>query len=203
MRTSAIGSKSLTLSARGSVGFAAGRLHAVGHKPSFTPHSEFLPWRSHEWLFPATNLSPGLAGPGHYRSVAPRAQAWPRRAVDRKVSGAESGPVFDLTRPGAELQNLDWHARKPTFICPDPLCFGDAVQHDDSKQRRQARQLHRDRQGLRARGALAASRLRRPGAQGWVSGGGGHGRRHALREAVFHCQVRNPEGEELTRAQCE
>ncbi|GCL62809.1 hypothetical protein AQPW35_18900 [Rubrivivax pictus] len=40
---------------------------------------------------------------GHYRSVAPRAQAWPRRATERQVSGAESGAVFDLTQPQDDI----------------------------------------------------------------------------------------------------
>lgn len=39
--------------------------------------------------------------PGHNRSVAPRAQSWPRRSAERQVSGYESGPVFGLTRPVA------------------------------------------------------------------------------------------------------
>ena len=46
-------------------------------------------------------VKPAISGLGHYRSVAPRAQAWPRRAAERQVSSDESGPVFDLTRPGA------------------------------------------------------------------------------------------------------
>ena len=40
---------------------------------------------------------------GHYRSVVPHAQPWPRRAPERQVSGAEIGAVLDLTRPNPAL----------------------------------------------------------------------------------------------------
>jgi hypothetical protein len=53
--------------------------------------------------FLATNLGRSSARPGHYRSAAPCARSWPRRAAERQVSGDESASVFGLTGPEGAL----------------------------------------------------------------------------------------------------
>ena len=74
-------------------------------------------WAALDDWFTAANSNSALACPGHYRSVAPHAQSWPRRAPERQVSGDESGPVFGSSRPQADLVAS---VKDRSFACSTP-----------------------------------------------------------------------------------
>lgn len=68
----------------------------------------------------AATVDGGRSACGHHRSVASRAQSWPRRAPDRQVSGDESVPVFGLTGCQESLETgsflVSQRGRKPIVL---------------------------------------------------------------------------------------
>ena len=110
-----------------------------------------------------------LPGPGHYRSVGPRVQSWPRRAPERQVYGDESTAIFGWTRPFQPSATDSFRAAHCTFSMPAPAtCQSLSISNrtsagaekDQGHKRAKERMNLNDCGGLRGRLSAVSVHLR-------------------------------------------